>query len=60
MQEVRVFVQGTNLWTFNKYFDGDPEVGRGSEESALTEMGEVTLYTYPNARGFTAGLNITF
>ena len=60
MQDLRIFVQGTNLWTFNKYFDGDPEVGRGSAESALTEMGEVTLYTYPNSRGFTAGLNITF
>jgi len=60
LQDVVFFVQGTNLWTFNKYFDGDPEVGRGSDESDLTEMGEVTLYTYPNTRGFTAGVNITF
>jgi hypothetical protein len=60
LQDIQVYIQGTNLWTFNKYFDGDPEVGRGSEESALTEMGETTLYTYPNSRGFTAGINLTF
>jgi TonB-linked SusC/RagA family outer membrane protein len=60
LQDIVIYVQGTNLWTFNKYFDGDPEVGRGSDESSLTEMGEVTLYTYPNSRGFTAGINLTF
>lgn len=60
LQDVRIFVQGTNLWTFNPYFDGDPEVGRGSEESGLTLLGETTLYTYPNTRGFTAGINLTF
>ena len=60
LQDVRIFVQATNLWTFNPYFDGDPEVGRGSEESSLTLLGETTLYTYPNTRGFTAGINLTF
>jgi TonB-linked SusC/RagA family outer membrane protein len=60
LQGLQVFVQGTNLWTFNPFFDGDPEVGRGSEESGLTQLGEVTLYTFPNTRGATAGVNITF
>jgi len=60
LQGIQVFVQGTNLWTFNPFFDGDPEVGRGSAESGLTQLGEVTLYTFPNTRGATAGLNITF
>ncbi len=60
LKQVQVFVQATNLWTFNPFFDGDPEVGRGSEESDLTNLGEITLYTFPNTRGVTAGLNITF
>jgi len=60
LQGIQVFVQGTNLWTFNPFFDGDPEVGRGSAESGLTQLGEVTLYTFPNTRGATAGVNITF
>jgi hypothetical protein len=60
LQGLQVFVQGTNLWTFNPFFDGDPEVGRGSAESGLTQLGEVTLYTFPNTRGATAGVNITF
>jgi len=60
LQNVQFFVQGTNLWTYNPFFDGDPEVGRGSEESDLVELGETTLFTFPNTRGVTGGLNITF
>ena len=60
MQDLQIYVQATNLWTYNPYFDGDPEVGRGSDESNLILLGEATLYTYPNTRGFTAGINLTF
>ncbi|HAP61303.1 MAG TPA: SusC/RagA family TonB-linked outer membrane protein, partial [Cytophagales bacterium] len=60
MQQAQVYVQGTNLWTFNPYYNGDPEVGRGSEESNLTALGETNLFTFPNARGITFGVNVSF
>lgn len=60
VQNLRVFLQGTNLWTYNPYFRGDPEVGRGSEESNLTLPGEATLYSYPQTMGWTFGVNLTF
>lgn len=60
VQNLRVFLQGTNLWTYNPYFRGDPEVGRGSEESNLTLLGEATLYSYPQTMGWTFGVNLTF
>lgn len=60
VQNLRVFLQGTNLWTYNPYFRGDPEVGRGSEESNLLLLGETTLYSYPQTMGWTFGVNVTF
>lgn len=60
VQNLRVFLQGTNLWTYNPYFRGDPEVGRASEESGLTRLGEATLYSYPQTMGWTFGVNVTF
>lgn len=60
VQNLRVFLQGTNLWTLNPYFRGDPEVGRGSEESNLTTLGEAVLYSYPQTMGWTFGVNVTF
>ncbi|GCC52232.1 TonB-dependent receptor [Chryseotalea sanaruensis] len=58
LQAVEVYVQATNLWTYNPHFSGDPEVGRGSDESNLTLLGEFTLFTYPNTKGLTCGVNI--
>ncbi|NMM49345.1 SusC/RagA family TonB-linked outer membrane protein [Marinigracilibium pacificum] len=60
LSNVEFYVQGTNLLTINPHFTGDPEVGRGSDESNLTTLGEFTLFTYPNTRGYTAGVNVTF
>ena len=61
MQKLEFFVQGTNLLTLTlNDFAGDPEVGQGSDESDLELLGEYTLFSYPNTRGFTAGVNITF
>ncbi len=59
IDRLRVFVQGTNLLTFTN-FNGDPEVGRGSEESDLELLGEVTLFTFPQTMGWTVGLNLGF
>ena len=48
VQNLRVFVDVQNVWTFTKYSGQDPEtdVYGGSP--------------YPNCRSFSAGLNITF
>jgi len=61
MQSLRVYVQGQNLWTYNpnSYF-GDPEVGYGSEESGLTLPGQAALYSYPQTRQFTFGVDVSF
>ena len=60
MQSAQLYVQGTNLWTYNPFYMGDPEVGQGSEESNLTSLGETNLFTFPNTKGATVGVNITF
>jgi len=60
IQGARIYVQATNLWSYIPFYKGDPEVGIGSDESDLTLPGEISLYSYPQTRGITAGLNITF
>jgi TonB-linked SusC/RagA family outer membrane protein len=51
-QKVRVYVSGNNLVTFTKYTGFDPEIGGGSYG--------IDRGFYPQARSFTAGLNLTF
>ncbi len=55
---IRVFVSATNLWTITKYTGPDPEsssVGSGTDTAIGIDYG-----SYPNAKTYTAGLNITF
>ena len=57
MQNMRLNVTGTNLFTFSDYPGYDPEVGNaGSNQLALG----VDFGTYPVARTITVGLNATF
>jgi hypothetical protein len=51
-QKVRVYVSGNNLVTFTKYTGFDPEIGGASYG--------IDRGFYPQARSFTAGLNLTF
>ncbi len=61
VQSLRIFLVGENLLTYNpNHFFGDPEVGYGSAESGLTLPGQASLYSYPQTRQFTFGLNIAF
>ena len=60
LQHLEFYLQGTNLLTINSDFAGDPEVGRGSAENNLELLGEFTLFSYPNTRGYTFGVNLTF
>ncbi|GAB3015725.1 hypothetical protein GCM10027284_38510 [Cyclobacterium sediminis] len=50
IEEVNVYVQGINLWTFTKYNGLDPEVN---------SLG-TTYGTYPSSKQMTAGINLTF
>lgn len=63
IHSVRVYAQGQNLLTFTK-FNGDPEVGISSSETIdyaeTVAPGEVTLYTYPNRKTVSFGVDITF
>ncbi|MEO6228994.1 MAG: TonB-dependent receptor [Ferruginibacter sp.] len=52
LQKVRVYVSGNNLVTFTNYTGFDPEIGGGSYG--------IDRGFYPQARSFTAGLNLTF
>lgn len=61
---VRFYVTGQNLLTFTKY-NGDPEIGLGSEETLAPDEdgfvpGEYSLYSYPQIRSFTFGIDLTF
>ncbi len=60
MQSLRVYVQGQNLLTYNPHYFGDPEVGYGSEESGLTQVGQASLYSYPQTRQFSFGVDVSF
>jgi len=60
IQGARIYAQATNLWTYIPYYKGDPEVGIGSGESDLNLPGEISLYSFPQTRGMTFGLNVTF
>ena len=62
--DVRIFVQGQNLYTWTK-FEGDPEVSIGAGESQLGSnqefvSGEMSLYSYPTLRSFSIGVDVTF
>lgn len=60
MKGVRIFVQATNLWLGTK-FRGLPEVGESNrEQTTYTVPGQVTLFSYPQFRAFTGGININF
>jgi TonB-linked SusC/RagA family outer membrane protein len=59
LQGIRVYVQGQNLVTLTK-FHGDPEVGIGSTEQTYNRPGEYTLYTYPQTKAITFGVDVNF
>ena len=60
IQDVRVFAQMQNLLTWTK-FNGDPEVGIGSGETASFANaipGQYALYSYPSVQSFLFGVSI--
>lgn len=59
--KVRVYISGQNLLTFTDYRGFDPEVNfrTGGGASGNLNVG-LDYGSYPNAKSFTLGLNITF
>ncbi|MEZ4803670.1 MAG: TonB-dependent receptor [Gelidibacter sp.] len=62
LKGARIYVSGTNLWTYAPYFKGDPEVGIGSGETQGTSVvpGEFNLYSYPTTSTISVGVDIQF
>ncbi|WP_052444452.1 TonB-dependent receptor [Flammeovirga sp. OC4] len=54
-QRLRVYVSGNNLLTFTEYSGLDPEMGHGGAMGSGFDMG-----SYPQARSYLVGLNVTF
>lgn len=58
IQKLRIYFSAQNLFTITNYSGADPEVGQLSSTDYLSRGFD--LGTYPQARTFTGGLNITF
>ena len=58
IEQIRLFVQGTNLFCATKYTGLDPEVDTRSSKNPLTPG--VDFSAYPKSRGINVGLNIQF
>ena len=59
LKSLRVYVQGQNLFTYAPYFNGDPEVGIGSGETANNiGFGNYNLYSYPQTQSISVGVDI--
>ncbi len=64
LTNVRIYGTGQNLWTLTDY-NGDPEIGIGSAETAEPGdpgfvPGERSLFSYPQTRSYTFGIDIGF
>ncbi|MBR6117189.1 MAG: TonB-dependent receptor [Paludibacteraceae bacterium] len=58
INNIRVYVQGTNLFCATKYSGLDPEVDTRSSKNPLTPG--VDFSAYPKSRGINIGMNIQF
>ena len=58
---MRVVVSGSNLLTFSKYKEGDPEIARDFENAADRNMSSnITYLTAPQEKTFNLSINISF
>ncbi len=56
--QVRLYVQGSNLLTFTNYSNPEPEIG-GSDAEDVTSFG-IDEGAYPTPRQYRVGVNLTF
>lgn len=59
IRALEVTFTGQNLFTITPYSGFDPEVNTGTELDGIQTFG-IDRFTYPRARTFKAGLNLTF
>ena len=60
--EIKIYISGTNLWTYAPNYKGDPEVGIASGETTGTRgiPGEFSLNSYPTLSSYVFGVDIKF
>lgn len=58
INNIRVYIQGTNLFCATKYSGMDPEVDTRSSKNPLTPG--VDFSAYPKSRGLNIGMNLQF
>ena len=56
MDRVRVYVSGTNVWTYTKYSGADPEIS--TLDGSVSAQG-IDFFTLPQVRTLTVGINAT-
>ena len=58
-QNIRISLTGQNLLLLTKYTGFDPEVNTGSSSGGIQTFG-IDRFTYPSAKTFLFGINMTF
>lgn len=59
VNSIRATITGQNLFVITKYSGFDPEVNTGSTSGGIQTFG-IDRFTYPKARTFVLGLNVSF
>ncbi|MEC5164319.1 TonB-linked SusC/RagA family outer membrane protein [Flavobacterium sp. PL11] len=59
IKSARFYVNGSNLFVITKYSGFDPEVDSDKSRNGIPSAG-IDYYSYPKARTFALGLNVTF
>ncbi|OFX30221.1 MAG: SusC/RagA family TonB-linked outer membrane protein [Bacteroidetes bacterium GWF2_42_66] len=57
-QNVRLYVSAQNYWTLTKYSGWDPEVNSVGGASSIAQG--IDHHSYPTAKSFTFGINVSF
>ncbi len=60
VQQFRLYLQATNLFTITGYSGLDPEISRNSDPTKSQTIFGIDEGSYPSSRQYTVGLNLTF
>jgi TonB-dependent starch-binding outer membrane protein SusC len=58
-KRLRVYATGSNLWVFTKYTGYNPDVTNSKNMNEVNSFG-IDITSYPKARTYMLGLNVTF
>lgn len=59
IRDIQISLTGQNLFTFTDYSGFDPELNTGSDIGGIQTFG-IDRFTYPSARTFSLGVNVSF